>query len=284
VSGEGVIFYNLSTKCLVRLAVAMHSLRKHYAGPATVLHVGTEGAEDACDLATKCGVDFKQISSRVSPGKNTALLGKTQLHLDTPYEISVLLDADTVTRRPFPELFEAARKHDFAAVRFADWKSNGAYYRKRIKQWSGIIPADWLKAALHFGPAINTGVFAFKRFAQLQHLLYEYAVQAREFFIPDEIAVCILAPQCKSIVMPAEFNASCKYGAPRSPETRIIHYHGNKHSRIEKGVCLNAADLWFREFEEVRDWPTVQRHIVDDRQLRKNLPRWDKVKGSVHGN
>lgn len=295
--GDGVLFYSLGVKCAVRLAVAMHSLRKHYPGPATVLHVGAEGAKDARALAEACGVEFRQIPCRVvTPGKNLALLGKCQLHLDTPYENTVFLDADTVTRAPFPELFEAAARDKFVAVQFADWKSYGSYYRKRIKQWVDIIPERWMAEALAFGPAINTGVFAFNRWSSLQNNVFNWAVQARDFFIPDEIAVCILCPQYPHRVMPAEFNVSCKYGEPYSAKARVIHYHGSKHARLAKlpaPECstvhrdaggfrlLNASDIWYREFEEVRAWPAVAANIPNDRQLRKNLKTWDRAKEAV---
>lgn len=280
---RGVILYNLGTKCLVRLAVALNSMRKVWKGPATVLHVGDDGADAAYDIAILNDAGFKQIPCRVDPGKNVALLGKTLLHLDTPYTVSVFLDADTVTLRPFLELFEAAEQHQFAAVAFADWKSYGSNYRRRIKDWSDIVPDDWIKAALAYGPAINTGVFAFHRDSELQNNLYEYAVKAREFFIPDEIGVCVLAPQYPCKTMPQEFNCSCRYSDPHAPNVRTVHFHGRKHARIAADVFLNNADIWYREFEQVRKWPVVQDNIVNDAQLAANIGKWDKMKGAILG-
>lgn len=77
---EGVLFYSLGVKCAVRLAVAMRSLRKHYAGPATLVHTGFDSMESAAQLAATCGVDFKPVTFRTSPGHNVALLNKTLLH------------------------------------------------------------------------------------------------------------------------------------------------------------------------------------------------------------
>ena len=288
--GEGVVFYNLGVKCLPRLAVAMVSCRKHYRGPATLIHAGVEGMEDACQIARSADVDFKRVDFNIPPGKNVALLGKTLLHTVTPYDVSVFLDADTLTRWSFPEYFVAARDCEFAVPAFADWKTSGSVWR-RIKQWRGIVPPDWIAAALHFGPAVNTGTFAFRKDSSLQREIYKLALQAREFFIPDEIGVQVLLPRFPHKIMPQEFNESCKYGRPYSARARIVHYHGRKHCRLaplsESRECstvhadlgrtrfLNASDLWLTAFEEVRDWPVVARHIQDDAQLRMALPIWD---------
>lgn len=278
---RGVLFYSLGRSCLVRLAVAMATMRRVWKGPATCLHYGEDGAEDAYQVSILNDVGFKRCDVRVPPGKNVALLGKTLLHLDTPYDVSVLLDADTVTMRAFPELFNAAEQCEFAMTAFSDWKSNGFHYRRRIKEWASIVPPDWIDAALALGPAINTGVFAFHRESTLQAALFDYAVKARGFFIPDEIGVCVLAPHYRHKVLPRDFNTSCRYDDPRGPNVRIVHFHGDKHARIRDGQFLNNADIWLREFEAVRKWPAVQKNIQHDRQLRNNLAAWDNIKGVV---
>ena len=279
-SKRGVVFYSLGTKCLVRLAVAVTTLRRVWNGNAIILHYGLEGADSAREIAKMGGVDFQRCQVRVSPGKNTALLGKTLLHKDTPYDCTVMVDADTVTLRPFNDLFWAAEEHEFATTAFSDWKSYGGKYSRRIKDWRKIVSKQWIEDALAFGPALNTGVFAFRKDSQLQAALYDYAVQAREFFIPDEIGVCILAPHYPHKVLSHDFNCSCRYDDPRADNVRIVHFHGNKHARFKDNLPKSNSDLWYTQFEKVRDWPVVQRHITHDRQLRNHLPTWDKLKGN----
>ena len=75
--------------------------------------------------------------------------------------------------------------------------------------------------------------------------------------------------------MPHWYNCSAKYDKPKDDECRIIHFHGNKHCRIDGKRFLNNADLWYNEFEKFRG--KLDPYVKHDRQLRMNLYRWDDI-------
>jgi len=300
VPDRGVLFYNVGPSCLPRLAIAMSTCRAYYDGPITLLQVGTAGAEDAGEIAAAYQADVKPVKFDIPPGRNMALLGKTLIHTVTPYDVSVFLDADTFTLRPFAELFDFAERHEFTVPELADWTAHRI--RGRIFQWKGLVPRPMLLAAASMQRmTINTGVFAFRRDSQLQAAVYEHAVKARHLFIPDEIAVQILMAKYPSHTAPHQFNESCKFGKPDDPDVRIIHFHGRKHCRIAGPYCrfrrqldkyphkdvgeyriLYAAEKWLPAFERLRAWGPVARNIQHDRQLCKYLPCWDAVKGQLN--
>ena len=275
---RGVIFFNAGLSCLARIAVAAHSLRKHYAGPATLIHVGDDGRDEARKIAgASSRIDFLPAEWRATEGHARALLNKCCLHLDTPYELSLLLDADTVTRADPTPIMDAATIKGFAVAQFSDWKTRGRI-RVRIEEWRPIVGDAWTEEALDFGPAINTGVYAFRRDSDLMRDWYGLAVKNRAGFIPDEACCQVMLPRYPANVLTANHNVSCRYGTPRAPDTLVIHFHGRKNARIANGTCLNNCDLWYREFEEIRHRPDVQAVIPHERLLRKNLPAWDKIK------
>ena len=228
----------------------------------------------------------------VPPGHARALLCKTQLHLHTPYDTSILLDADTVTLGDITPIFEAAESSGFAVAQFSDWKTTGRI-RKRIEEWRPIVGDKWTDEALAYGPAINTGVYGFRRDSKLMADWYEIAVKNRAGFIPDETCCQVMLPRYPHVIMPARFNVSCRYGT--LTDAVVVHMHGRKHCRMTdpdsavlqtgkrrfarvvwRPQFLNNSDIWLREFEEIRHRDEVQAVIKHDRQLRQNLPRWDR--------
>jgi hypothetical protein len=132
---------------------------------------------------------------------------------------------------------------------------------------------------LKYGHAINCGVFAWTRESALMREWWNHACPGRDVQrIPDETCLQVILPMFKHKLAPATFNASCKYGDPRSEGVRIVHFHGNKHCRVTgNGTFINASDLWYpHHFELVKfDW--YRRLIKYDRMLRHCAPRAERM-------
>jgi hypothetical protein len=225
-------------------------------------------------------IEFIPVSFSTPEGRKRTYLNACECHKFTPYEVTMWLDSDTLVLRDFSLMFESARSNQFAIAQFADWTSHSRRIQKRIKSWQSIYP-NWMEAAISFGPAINCGVFSFRKDSGLMQDWHRLAIPGREFsFIPDETCCQVILPQYPSTVVSHWYNTSCKYDDPKNPECRIVHYHGQKHCRIsEDGRFLNHSDMWLRQFDEVRG--KLEKYVEHDRQLFYNLPRWDRCKNSL---
>lgn len=251
---NGIIYYNRGTKCLARLLVSIYSLREHYSGPISIISQVTEDqAPYLCKKIANCfdGVDVIETDSGVGAGKNRAYIEACLCHTVSPYENTIWLDADTLVVQEFADyIFEKVEEYEFAIAQFADWKTNGKVAR-RIRSWKGIHPDQWLEDALDFGIAINCGVFAFNKDSSLMNDWFELTLPGRKNFIADESCCQLILPQYPHFLLPSCYNCSCKYDNPYSNETRVIHYHGQKHCRIRGNDILYNGELWLEKYHEV---------------------------------
>ena len=264
---SGVVYYNMGNKCLVRLAVSIYSLKKHYTGPITILSEGEESDKFCEKIAKDLGVNFQKVSFSVPEGPQLTFMKKTLLHTVTPYDISVFLDSDTLVTGRINELFEWANEYDFVATNFANWSTTGSTMSKRIRNWEKHYP-KLIPGALSFGPALNAGCYAFKKTAAFLKVWYNMTLPGRDINLPEETSMQVILPNYPHLVAPQEFNCSCKHSNPHHPDVRIIHYHRNKHCR--DGLPY-GADIWVRYYERcleldiggMKEW-----HTTFDRTLR----------------
>lgn len=277
-ASRGAIFYNRGCKMIVRLAVSAHSLRKHYDGPAAILSQGDESARPCSEIAKRYGLELSRVEYPQTPqAKNDVFINATLCHTKTPYDVSMWLDSDSTVHGDIMPMLDAAEEHEFAIAQFTNWNTHGRI-AGRIRGWKGIHPDEWIQAAIDYGPAINCGVFAFRKDSKLMADWWSLAVKGQHTMIPDEVCCQLILPRYPHKMMPPIFNVSCKYGLPEHfADARVIHYHGRKHCRIEKGKVRYHAERWYLEFDEVRDWSVVREHIEYDRQLRHYVKRWDAM-------
>jgi hypothetical protein len=285
---NGVVYYNRGYKCLSRLAVAMHSLRKHWVGPVTVITDDPKSVELTRGIADLFDVDVLLTEFRTSDGNKTALVNKTLMGEVSPYDVTVFLDADTLILRPFDEMFSWARAHEFVVPQFHDWITKKKI-AKRIESWRPLYPElmEQAKAGENGDarPAINCGVYAWCRGSRLMAEWWNYCNPGRNLHrIPDETCLQVILPLFPHKIAPPEFNASCRYGDPRRRSIRIMHYHGNKHCRLnERGGFRFTSDLWYQSYREIMDCEAVRETVRYDRMLRKYqdraLRRLDELDG-----
>lgn len=268
---NGVIYYNKGLKCIARLAVSIYSLRKLYPGRIRVVTDDDEsslGCDILKNICTTLDAELFITKFPTPEGNKTALLNKTIINTKSPFEVSVFLDADTLIVGPIDELFMWGREHEFVVPQFHDWKTKGKI-GKRIKCWEHVFP-DKMETALSFGPAINCGVYAWHKDSELMKHWWNQTMKGRDVHrIPDETCLQVILPEYKHYVAPSEFNASCRYGDPFRSNVRIIHYHGNKHCRMNGDKFLNASEAWYKAYLELRDFSFMKEAISFDRMLKK---------------
>ena len=275
---RGIIYYNTGKKCLVRLATTIYSLRKHYRGPVAILSEGEESHQICTKIAGDLGVDFKAVEFQIPEGAQPTFLKKTLLHIVSPYDVSVFIDSDSlITGDPTP-LFDWAEKYEFVATQFSNWAASGRIMTGRINNWKPYLP-EYIDQALKFGPALNAGVYAFRRDSRFMNDWFEKTLPGRHIHLPEETSMQVLLHRYPNYVAPQIYNCSCKHSDPLDPDVRIIHYHRNKHCRI--GLPF-GAELWMRCFERVleknvagiKDW-----HLEWDGTLKRYFVHKSKQTG-----
>ena len=270
---EGIIYYNKGLKMLVRLIVSLHSLRKVYDKKIALLVEG-EGTKECKEIAKMYNVECVEVNFGESY-KNKTYLNSCLSHTVTPYDTSIWIDSDTLILKDPSKLFKYANENEFAIAQFANWVSSGSRIKKRIKAWKPYLP-KFIKEALAFGPAINCGVYAFRKDGKLVKDWYDHATKGKTNFIPDEVCCQVILPQYPHIIVDAKYNTSCKYGTVDN-STVIVHYHGRKHCRIKDGKYLNNSKVWYKAYDEVKDLDVVKDFMKKDRQLRKNIKNHESM-------
>lgn len=281
---KGILYYNSGIKCLVRLLVSIHSLRKINPKDSITILFSGDDCENICKKISQVyNIDLKKVEYNVPEGYNRILLEKCLCYSKSPYDINIFLDADTLILKDFSkDLWEYAEKYEFAVPKFSNWKSNGKRIYKRIIQWKNIYP-DLIDDAINFGPAINSGVFSFKKNSSFIVDWYNLAILGRNNFIADETCCQLFLHKYPHIILDSKYNVSCRYDNVYKHDNRIIHYHGRKHCKINKEYKLeHGAELWIKEYDEV-----ISNNVADilswqpshDRTLRKYI-KYKKQKGN----
>lgn len=243
--GEGVLYFNVGLRCLARLCVSVHSLRKVYGGPVTLMTQG-ELPQWAREVMAALGVQVLDIPQEDASSRTM----KASLWRHSPYEVTLFLDSDTLVLQDPSPLFADIRKHGFVVTQFSNWVTSGSRMRKRILAWRPLLSADGLDKALHFGPAVNTGVVGWRRNASI---LKPWEAHSRRGWqanctrrLIDELACQVLLHQHPHHVVPDRWNHSVRFGVDSDPA--IIHYHGNKHTGNRP-----ACERWKDEYWDFRN-------------------------------
>jgi hypothetical protein len=227
------------------------------------------GLRECKKIAKLYDVDIKEVKLETNV-KNTSLLNKTLLHTVTPYDVSILIDIDTIILKPFDKIFSLTEKHEFVTTQFCDWTTKFRRIRRRINEWKDIFPED-MKPAYKFGPAVNTGVYGFTKDSKFMANWYEAAVKNVKGFIPDETCCQVILHRYPHKILDCSYNQSCKYGTV-TDKTRIIHFHGRKHCRLnEKKEFIYNGNLWWDEYSKIMDRKDIQFYSQFDKNLVNTL-------------
>jgi hypothetical protein len=236
-----------------RLVASLWSLRKHFDGPVVLYTTLPESHAigERCANDPRLGVEHRTLPHpRVR--RNASYLAKVVLARSIPDPGGLFLDADTLVAGDLGPLFDALADSPFVATRFADWSSARGIVRRRLERWRALAsrhadPAEftrWLDEAVRPHPAVNAGVFAWRRGADLLEPWEALARFGHRQFICDEVALQILLPRFPHRLLDHRFNCSAVYGAGE-PDARVWHFHGDKHLRRAEGRAL-----WLPAFRE----------------------------------
>jgi hypothetical protein len=178
-----------------------------------------------------------------------ALVRKTEMFWESPYDRTLWVDADAIILGPIDEMFDYLDDYDIAIPHFAGWWSDGRAISKRIKRYTGICEQKYIDEALKHHPSINTGILSFRKHIPF---MKDWIALARlgngKMFIPDEVAFQVLYPSYPRIfIAPLKFNVSVLHD-PNTEDKRIIHYHGQKHVLTHPN-----CDVWKNTFSEMRE-------------------------------
>jgi len=271
-----VLYYNRGTKCINRLVVSIHSLKKHWSGDITLVNEGVlnEVLSKAMD---KLGVKIINIPEQlVYP-----LVVKSRLHKHVNYDMTMFVDADTLILGSVDEYFEMIEKYGFVTGNFCNWKTTGGNISKRIKAWEKAVP-ELIKPALKYGIAINTGINGWKR---ENELLYHWEQVCEAGYankcttrIVDEIACQLVLPHHIHGIAGVEWGTSVKFGKVND-KTKIIHYHGSKHC----GDNYPATKMWKEEYAECVKEGLLTNDTLGDNSLKAYLGRLNKITSVKYG-
>lgn len=253
----GIIFFNVGTKHIARLAVALHSLRKHYDGRASILNV--------TDLANNKIIDAIVADSRLAVNaieipfnqlrRNSAYVAKAGLWRHSPFDASLLVDSDTLfLKSPQPLLDSIAdrAKPGFLVTAFSDWRCDGKIIGGRLERWRGVkcdgldVTALVDRTRQRKSLAINTGIVGMRCDESTLPTLKMWerlttAGQRNPF--TDELAAQILVDQYPHQLVAETWNSSVLYGADKE-NAAVLHAHGSKHLRPE------MQGRWIAEYNE----------------------------------
>jgi len=223
---KAVVYFNSGTKCLVRMAVSIASLRDHYSGDVVVYNEG-EPHPLLMDVCESYSVKIVTFPER---GQEKTLVTKVAILEYLQHDTVVFLDADTLVMQDISQLFEWTETHGLVFTNFEDWFTRGKTIQGRIEGWRGIVSPPYIEQALNYGTAINTGVFGIQKGHEIIKVWTELAPlgAAKNLFIPDEISAQILAPSFKHYLAPKEYNRSARYGSLDG--CVVAHFHGRKHT------------------------------------------------------
>lgn len=284
---SSIIYFNFGTRVLVRLAVSMESLRKHYGGPVALLHQGSLPGWMHGHCAR---LNVQTVETPNELHVEYPLHAKTRLWRYSPFDVSLFIDADTlILRDPSPLLDQLADsdKPAFGTTRFCDWRSNGTRIKARINGWREIVGGLIADAAIDYGPALNTAVIGWRRdhpllpaWEQLADFGWE-SIKRGDDPCPmdrtlDEIACQIMVPRYKRVaIWDDRFNRSITHGIAPIEDTVIAHYHGGKHliRDAQDPQTARLCDMWREAYRELAAIEPGVRDPQGDKHLTREAPQ-----------
>lgn len=239
------------------IVVSLHSLRQWYDGRVCVLIDRDifKAVHDSGCLQFAMGNDsiwYDTIGLTPVP-RHAAYVTKSSLWRHSPYDQTVLLDADTIVTGDIGELFFPS----IGVTKFAAWNTQGKIVGGRLHQWNEIEGCSCLvkRATDDIWPALNTGVVSWHRDCVFLRHWEKLTQKGWPCSFTDELAMQLLLPdmfQFDENGMPKSsrgyindsrqvitakdneprlfsdrYNCSPSFGVNRD-DARIWHYHGRR--------------------------------------------------------
>ena len=273
---RGIVYLFCGVKFAERMIVSLHSLRQHYSGPITVGVTDDDCHAVIREIEKKLEISTTRVE-KAPIRRHSGYLTKTAIPDWSPYDRSLFIDGDTLIVGDPSPLFGMLDDRELIITNFGEWQSQGNRMAKRIRGWRGLTPAiDWLvedQLAAEY-PAINTGVFAWRRGWEYARDWAAVTQAGSPRHMADELAMQLLQSMMTESsydVVGDRWNCSPLYGAEKD-DAAIWHFHGNKHLRKEVGRKLWIPALEAAMAENVggiADWAgkydkTVRQHLAGE--------------------
>ena len=267
---HGVVYYNKGSKCFIRMATSIDSLRKHYNGEVCLLYVPPiePWFLKFCQLYA---VNTKDIPDH----EGNALAGKASLWKYSPFDLNFFLDADTLVHQSIGSVWKDIDEYGFITTNFANWITTGNKISKRIDSFKPVIGEKEVAKARKYGKAVNTGVFGWANRDSTKPFLQEWEQVTQEGYkhkctriMVDEIACQVILHKHKHKLLDSCWNSSVKWPAD---DPIISHYHGSKHV-MEHPPCKD----WKTSYWAMRNHQKVELYDAlgdahGDRRFRRYL-------------
>jgi len=272
---KGIILFNRGDKCICRAIVCLYSLRKHYDGAIT-FYLEDPYPHEFDDVCKYFNVDV--IHNEEKP-ELKALVRKTDMFANPPYDRTLWLDADMVIMGSLDEMFDKLDDADVVIPHFCGWWADGPKISQRTKRFQGIAEQRHIDKALGHYPATNTGILSFRKSDKWTKFVTDWVTLAHKgslahIFIPDEVSFQVLWPSIeewglKIFIANRKFNVSVLHDHGGTEDIRVAHFHGQKH-------CLDVplCNIWKNVFAEMcKDNIANINHFLQyaDKRLKKYI-------------
>ena len=246
---QGITFFNFGGGCIVRLLVALESLRKVYDGPVTLQLAKDDPHNQQALNDLKRYADIQWFDLARLAKRNLKSVIKPSLFKLSPYQTTLMLDGDLLIQKDPTELLTATADHGFLVTQFSTWKCDGGRMRKRVdrcKDW--LWPSD-MRYLSGKWPAINIGVMGWDKSAPQVLADWEWmTMKLAGQHIADEVACQCVFHRHPHVVAADTWNSSCLYATQQPKDAAILHYHGNKHTAIDRP----SSRLWVKALAELK--------------------------------
>jgi hypothetical protein len=270
----GVVYLLTDIQLAARLVVSIFSLRRWYDGPIVVFTTRPESHEigEYCAEDPELRVTHMRCRERAGWGNQSAYLTKTKISRRGPFVHNLFLDADTLVAGSIDELFQANTMAPLVATGFMAGASNQDPVRARLRVWQSIQdevhPSYELKRRLsslikHPHPAVNAGVFAFRRDADCLARWDKLTRAGQRMPLPDEIAMQIILLEAPHLFLGHHFNCHPS-GFSHRFGVKIWHFAGRSH------LIPGCNQLWL----------PVYRECIDKGIAR--IGQWSRVESMQH--
>jgi hypothetical protein len=283
---RGFIIFSMGTKCATRIGVFLYTLRKHWNGPVCIISAG-DASKTICQplLVGNPWLSMVELGFDSPLGDNKVFLDRAKMWNVTPFDTSVAIDVDAVIVGDMSPLFELTEQNEFIISKFSNWTTAGRS-AKRVQQWADIYPAEAKKALEMQFPVLNGGLMGSIKGSKFTEIFYDLMLPGRSKYLVDETFAMTMLHKYPHMLVDQKYNCSCKHSNPKDPDTRMVHFHGNKHCRASEGKWFFNAEMWVKEHNDLMKTSDLgmipfrdlaRKMITDDNMLQKMRKRKEIV-------
>ena len=287
---RGCVFYAFGAGFMLRLLVAVHSLRRHYAGPIAVVFAGKEQGAQPLELLRELGCEIAWVDA-LSQSRHRQLIFR-----GSPYDATLSLDVDMIFRSSIDPLWAPLEEKGLLVTRFhpEPFGVGGTAARPgwgdRVGMLSGIrgLLGDALYATVrrrmldeHID--VNIGVFGIAR-PNGDAFLDDFCARmdrghGSRMILLDELLVSALIDEHPHHLAEERWNCPADRYFRRSQleDAAIVHYFADGHAvagtHLGRNPATPAGRLWFEALEAASRDLALDPWIAADRTLADHVAR-----------